>query len=443
MISKYFRFGGTKMMRTVHTQFNEKNLTGNAGLVHAGRFIDKLGLDKILERRIAIKRGANSEYSISEVILILTLGVIAGVKHMSHLVIIRNDTVLRKIFNWTKFPVDTTFSRIFKLFSHKHCNQLSDVESQARNKVWEKKWRGKATLDLDSSVKGVFGSQEGAAKGYNPKKKGQKSFHPLFCFIAETCECLHNWFRTGSAYSANGCVEFMKECFAKLPKRVWKIVVRADSAFFNGSLLDLIEHHRGEYIVKVGMRGLASLLERQVWRKIGNRPDFESTVFHHKCEGWNRQRKFVAVRMVTLTPSEDPLFPGMKVEYEYFCYVTDMNLSPYAAHKFYGKRATSENWIEWCKNHMASGSILTDHFWANSAIFQTCILAYNIKVWMMWLTFKDGLRQEPNTIRRWLINVPARLNHRGRQWFLKLSKSYPFKEHWRRLEDSTAAFCLS
>lgn len=82
---------------------------------------------------------------------------------------------------------------------------------------------------MDSTVKGVFGSQEGARKGFNSKKKGQKSYHPLLCFIAETRECLHNWFRSGDAYSANGCTEFMKECIEKLPKRVWKIIVRADS----------------------------------------------------------------------------------------------------------------------------------------------------------------------------------------------------------------------
>ncbi len=32
------------------------------------------------------------------------------------------------------------------------------------------------------------------------------------------------------------------------------------------------------------------------------------------------------------------------------------------AHALYGERATSENWIEWCKNHMAAGSFLTQKF---------------------------------------------------------------------------------
>jgi len=74
----------------------------------------------------------------------------------------------------------------------------------------------------------VHGSQEGTAKGFNPKQKGQKSYHPLLCFIAETKECLHNWYRTGSAYTGNGCSEFIKECISRLPKPVWKVFVRAD-----------------------------------------------------------------------------------------------------------------------------------------------------------------------------------------------------------------------
>jgi hypothetical protein len=368
--------------------------------------------------------------------MMLVMGVLAGAKHISHLAILRADTAIRHLFKWNDFPDDTTFGRIFRLFTPRHCKELSDVEAMARRKVWSKKFFGKITLDLDSTVRGVYGSQEGAAKGYNPKKRGQKSYHPLLCFIAETRECLHNWFRSGNAYSANGSVEFIKECFARIPKRVWKIVVRADSAFFSGDLMDYLEEKSSQYMIKVKMRGLVSLLENQTWRKIKSRPGFESTVFQYKCSGWKRSRRFVAIREIIMTESDDCLFPEPKIEYNYFCYVTNMNLSPLASHKYYGKRATSENWIEWCKNHMASGSILTQDFWANSAIFQSCILAYNLMVWMMWLNNEAGFKEEPNTIRMYLIQVPAKLLHRSRQWILKLSESYPFREQWLQMEEN-------
>ena len=60
-------------------------------------------------------------------------------------------------------------------------------------KYRQKKWFGKITLDMDSTVRGVYGSQEGAEKWYNHKKKGQKSYHPLLCFTAEN----RNAFTTG------------------------------------------------------------------------------------------------------------------------------------------------------------------------------------------------------------------------------------------------------
>jgi len=427
------------MMKNVKVEFTAKNLTGNAGLVNFGRFIKKLGLPALLSNRIGIVRGANADYQAKDVIIMLILAVLAGAKHMSHVVIIRADSVIRTLFNWEEFPVDCTFSRIFKLFTHCNCNELSEIESIVRKKVWGKKWFGRITFDMDSTVRGVFGSQEGAAKGFNPKKKGQKSYHPLLCFIAENRECLHNWFRTGSAYSANGCVEFMKECFEKIPNRVWKVFVRADSAFFNGKLLEFLEKMHSGYTIKVNMKGLVALLEKQKWKKIRNQPGFESTEFEYQCKGWNKPRRFVAVRQLIEYEIEEERPPVSKVEYHYFCYVTNMKKSPWGTHKYYGKRSTSENWIDWCKNQMAACSILTDGFWANSAIFQVCILAYNLMVWMMWINTDRGFREEPNTIRLFLIRVPGKMVCRGRQWVLKLEKNYFFKSTWLEIEGSIAS----
>lgn len=427
-------------MKKVETEFTEKNLTGNAGLVHFGRFIDKLGLPGILAAHLGIIRGPGADYQASDAVLMLLTGVIAGVKHISHLALLKTDNVLRKIFDWKKFPDDTTFGRIFKLFSFKNCNELSEVEDKIRSKVWKKKWFGRVTLDIDSSVIGVFGSQEGAEKGYNPFKKGQKSYHPVFCFIAETRECLHNWFRSGSAYSANGCVEFCEECFARLPKGVWKVFVRADSAFFNGFLLDFIESKGASYLIKVKMKGLEELLAVQKWKKVRNVSGFESSEFEYRCGGWSKSRRFVAVRELAEIKTEGLLFPEYK--YRYFCYVTNEDYTPWKAHKKYGKRSTSENWIEWCKNQMAAGSIRTCDFWANSAIFQICILAYNLMVWMMLMTNKHRLHQEPGTIRAWLICVPARLLTGSNRLILKLSKNLFFKGKWLEVENAVSHLCF-
>ena len=106
------------------------------------------------------------------------------------------------------------------------------------------------------------------------------------------------------------------------------------------------------------MRGLTDLLEKQEWKKIRNQPGFEAAEFEYKCKDWNKSRRFKAVRQIIESEVEvkKGVPPVPKIEYNYFCYVSNMRKSPWGTHKYYGKRSTSENWIGWVKNQMAAGS---------------------------------------------------------------------------------------
>jgi hypothetical protein len=117
------------------------------------------------------------------------------------------------------------------------------------------------TLDADSTVKSVCGNQEGAAKGFNTTKKGAKSYHPLLVFVSEMKLLNHKWFRTGSAYTANEIVDFLKEVKASLPKNIAKVFFRADSGFFAEGLFDLLESFCWDYLVKVKLKNLEKLLQ--------------------------------------------------------------------------------------------------------------------------------------------------------------------------------------
>ena len=425
-------------MKTFSTEYTGKNLTKHAGLVNLGKFADKIGLPGILDRRLTIKRGVTADYAIADAVMMLMMGVLAGAKHLSHLAILKADVPIRKLFGWELFPDASTFGKLFKRFNMGHCHELGEAEAEARKRVWSKKWFPRITLDMDSTVIGVTGSQEGAEKGYNPKKKGQKSYHPLLCFIAETRECLHNWFRSGSAYTSNGAVEFLKECYERIPQRVAQIFVRADSGFFDGDLLDFLESRHSEYLIKVKMKNLVTLLMGQKsWQREKGKTGIETVVFMHQCHGWEKERRFVAIRKLVAVQTEGVFFP--LPQYEFFCYVTNLPHAPWHIHKLYGQRATSENWISWCKSQMASGTIRTGSFWANSAIFQSCILAYNLMVWMMWLTTEKSFHEEPETIRAWFIYVPATVVKTARKLFLKLSEHYAFKQQWEEIEQSLSS----
>ncbi len=124
-------------MRKFHTEFTAKNITGNAGLLLLGKFAEKIGLQKMLDKHINIKRAPQATYNVQDAIIMLMFGVLAGAKHISHMALLRYDEALCALFRWNNFPDDTTFGRLFKLFSQKHCCELSDVESRARTPMWQ------------------------------------------------------------------------------------------------------------------------------------------------------------------------------------------------------------------------------------------------------------------------------------------------------------------
>jgi len=73
--------------------------------------------------------------------------------------------------------------------------------------------------------------------------------------------------------------------------------VRADSGFFDGELLDFLENRHSEYLIKVKMKNLVTLLMGQTsWQREKGKAGIEAVAFMHQCHGWKKERRFVAVR---------------------------------------------------------------------------------------------------------------------------------------------------
>ncbi len=410
----------------------------HAGLLPVLTFMGKLLFRQRVQETVRKERGANARYQMVDGVQMVVVGLIAGATSMVQVVKVWSDEVLKKIPGWKEIPVDSTIGRIMKLVSPGDIVELTGIIHRFRGQVWKRAVRSGHKLrsalsdmwiDVDSTVDGVYGDQQGAEVGYNPKKKGQKAYHPMIAFVAETKEILHSWFRCGSAYTSNGIVEFMKECMAYTKKRA-RVIFRGDSGFFSGELLDYLESVSAGYLIKVKLKNLMGLLEGQKWEAVEGHAGWEQADFTYRCGEWNRARRFAAVKK--LIKIERGLFP-IPV-YEYFCYVTTERFSPIEAHWSYGKRATCEAWIEECKSQMNAGHLRTGEFLAKAALFQCAVLAYNLLKWMALLT--GGLVQqwEVKTMRLWLIRVAGKLTKGSRQLTLKLPEKFLHQEEWRAWE---------
>ena len=122
----------------------------------------------------------------------------------------RGDTVLQEIFDIKRLPSQSTYSRFFHKFSWE---KNDEIFATLQQKFLSQIDVGALTIDLDSSVITRYGVQEGAKKGYNPKKRGRNSHHPLIAFIDQTKMVANAWMRSGNTSDLNNYKAFLNETF--------------------------------------------------------------------------------------------------------------------------------------------------------------------------------------------------------------------------------------
>jgi hypothetical protein len=416
-----------------------KGLTAQAGLIPVVKFLQKHNVGQLIQDTLEHQRGATATYDAVDIIYLPLLAIIGGARSISDIATVWADSVLCRIAGWRLIPDETTFGRLFRTFTQRHINNLEELNHRLRARMWRKGLRsGKSkvgaahclVVDVDSTEKTVYGSQQGAAKGFNPHKRGAKSYHPLLAFCAETKEILQGWLRCGNAYTSNGIVDFTKQLLAHLPNGT-RILFRGDSGFFVGALLDLLDQYGHSYLIKVKLKGLVTLLSKQSWEPVPGKAGWEQCTFFHKCTTWSTTRLFVAVRREKPADPAKPATLFEMKEYDYFCYVVSEIADPWQVHKRYGQRATCETWIEEAKNQTALAHIKTEDFWANSVLFQIAILAYNTMRWMALLSGNAVLRRwEPATIRTFLIRVAGKYTTGGRQQKLFVPERMLYSTQW-------------
>ena len=418
----------------IKSSFNGGALTNYSGIKTFYKFMEKLDIINSLDS-LGIKLYHNAKSDTGVILSILILGIQSGMNRISKIENFTLDPLLQQLFGLSGKISDSTIIDRLKRFSMKQTSEYMGLIGQISQKTHKKLGTIKDILDLDSSVKTVYGNQQGAEKGFNGQKKGAKSYHPLMAFLGSTKECLLSWLRPGNTYTANGADEFLKKVFGMLSQGIKSLLVRADSGFFSDKLISAIEERSGiNYLIKVKLKNMVSVLSSQDWQSVPGMPGVEICDFDYRPASWAKARHFSAVRILQNIENNGVLFPTKNLGY--FCYCTDIVDNPLQIHRIYGDRGTSENWIENVKNQMFAGQLLTNEFWANEALWLSSVLAYNISVWMRKLSGDSSWHQEPATFRAWFVQLAGKVVKSGRQVFLKMYKAYYYREKWRKIDEA-------
>jgi hypothetical protein len=280
-------------------------------------------------------------------------------------------------------------------------------------------------LDLDSTVFCREGKQEGARKGFNPRRKGRNSHHPLLAVLAEAQFILHGWLRSGNTGASRGVVPFLQEALALLPEGTWIRTVRADSGFFDGAFLDFLEARALPYVVVARLTGT---LKRKCagireWTVIDD--DHAAGEFTMKLFGWSKERRFVVVRERI---RETKAAVGRKLidvpGYTFRVWVTNRSQSPLELWRDYNGRACVEQRIEELKHDLAADGFCLQPFFATESAFLAVLFTFNLlSLYQHQVTPGQPYRQ-PGTLRVAVFLCGAVLGVMGRDVVIKLSAAW-------------------
>ncbi len=410
----------------IKIEFTNKEITPWGGMVLMKKFMEKAEITEALKRVPLPTQGSNRGYDPIQLIKSFFVSVWCGASKFEHMEVTRQDEVIREIFEWDKMAGHKAFERYFKKFS-RAINQ--NVFTKLYQWFFEQIHFDNYTLDFDSTVMTRYGEQEGAAKGYNPKKRGRKSHHPLMAFISECRMVANFWLRSGDSHTANNFYSFLEDTISRLKGKTIGLL-RADSGFYSQEIFDYLENRIKpiNYIIAARFylpvkRALAS---EKTWWKLGNGIEISETMY--QSPQWKKPRRLVMIRQQIqerpkATGKALRLFEdeGIYKNYRYSCFITNMDLPVEQIWNLYRHRADAENRIKELNYDFGADSYNMKEFYATEAALNFVMFAYNLMSLFRQTVIQNDQQQTLKTLRYKVFAVGSYLVKEGNTRILKLS----------------------
>jgi hypothetical protein len=237
----------------------------------------------------------------------------------------------------------------------------------------------------DDTVITVYGRQEGAEVGYNPRKKGRRSYLARLCVIDELDAVTHAELDSGGERPLTRQAEFFDEAFRTLPEGVRVARVRLDRGHFSEETCRYFEGRRPAtyYLkVKVNARMVSDWhgLPDEVFDPIPG-DDREIARVRYRPVTWEKEREFAVLRRRAPVKDEAQARLLDAPAYEFEAVVTNDEESPaIEVWRSCNDGADVENRIRELKYEFFIDRIGSGKFAANAAHFVWKAIVHNLVI---------------------------------------------------------------
>jgi hypothetical protein len=410
----------------------DPSLTSAAGLVPFGAFLRDIGVDEQLRRCFGhLKTGEGVVYPMGAQLRLLIDSNALGESRVFGLENLAADPLFVLVAGGTVPSIDTVY-RDLDRFGAAEIEALEEL--MAEHGLWQEDLAklDLVHLDIDTTVEVLFGQQEGARPGPNPRYHGRPSYHPILARVAETRTEVGALLRPGDTSFGGADADYVRRVVRRVRhvlRDKQQLRVRIDAAGDCTEVLGAIEDEHATFITKARQTAdlLCAVFVERNWRTVDQdadgRPVRQVADIPFTRKEWTaagRNFRGIAVRTREITSGKQ-VYLWDDLDYTVKIYITDeWGTDADELARDYEDRAGIEPDIGELKYGMGIGNVPTASFDANHAMLLLKLLTANLVRRFLRDRAPELWAWRMPWLRRALFRVPGRLIRRGRSRVLRL-----------------------
>jgi len=423
----------------------EAKVTPMGSLVFFAQYLQAGGVLDRLCQETPLEYSSNNAPKDRNVFGTLVLSVINGQTRYAHINALRGDQVGAEVLGVSKVVSEDSVRRALKRGTPETWDKWLTAQERA---VYEPLLSEDYVLDIDNTVKPLYGHQEGAELGYNPQKPGRPSHNYHTYFVGSLRIVLGVDVMPGKKSAGKHSMPGLWKMIDSLPAKCRPRLIRGDISYGNENGMVEAEKRNQPYLfklrrtTKVRKQIQSMQCDADAWSDAGE--GWQGTAVKLKLSGWSRARRCIFLRRSTRKATTHKALPASTetefsfVEqidsgpiFEYVVLVTNDTLPVIALSQLYRDRADCENVFDEIKNQWGWAGFVTRDLQRCRIIARLIALIYN---W--WNIFtrlaRPDQHMEAITSRPMLLHAVGRMVTTGRRKILRLTSTHAKSDQIRR-----------
>jgi len=429
--------------------FKDQSLTRFGGLAIVQDFFTQTGFRDRLRSALRGIADAGS-YGYDRLVLVLIVHHLLGYRLLREIDDYADDAMAARTVGLKRLPSVATLSRIGHAPAALVSRLRTFVADGVIRRIRDSGLRT-VTLDFDGSVQSTRRRAEGSAVGYNSRRKGERSYYPLLCTIAQLGQVFDVLHRPGNVHDSRGAHELITACVERIrgATRGVRIEARLDTAFCAPAILEQLEHLRVAFTVSMHFTRSPAIKEaverRRKWHRLDAGRDYFELPRSLRPKSWNQSQRIIVVRQRAhkrqIGPLQLDLFEPVDTEYTFKAIVTNRRHKAATVVAFHEGRGEQEGLIGELKSDCGLDRVPAKRLVANQIHLLTGLIAHNLGRELQIETQTQASNNVANraslwffhelsTLRRRLLWQPGRLIRPGGKLTLALTDNDHLKQRF-------------